>query len=58
VRRSPRLAPDAFAHRTAEHGDDGKTTKCSTCASVILRKRYKCSQCERFNLCKACYRYD
>jgi hypothetical protein len=38
-----------------EH-DDGKTCKCSTCNSVILQKRYKCLSCDKFNLCRACYR--
>jgi hypothetical protein len=38
-----------------EH-DDGRTCKCSTCNSVILNKRYKCASCQKFNLCRACYR--
>lgn len=33
-----------------------ETCKCSTCNTVILNKRYKCASCQKFNLCRSCYR--
>jgi hypothetical protein len=36
--------------------DDMLVCKCSTCNSAIVGKRYKCASCQKFNLCRACYR--
>ncbi|EIM86861.1 uncharacterized protein STEHIDRAFT_97694 [Stereum hirsutum FP-91666 SS1] len=35
--------------------DDGQTSKCSGCQSMIFSNRYKCASCENFTLCRACY---
>lgn len=37
--------------------DDGQTSKCSGCQSMIFSNRYKCASCENFTLCRACYKY-
>ncbi|KAG1780931.1 hypothetical protein EV702DRAFT_1250482 [Suillus placidus] len=36
--------------------DDMHVCKCSTCNSAIVNQRYKCTSCQKFNLCRACYR--
>ena len=36
--------------------DDMEACKCSTCNTIILNKRYKCASCQKFNLCRSCYR--
>ncbi|KAG2150275.1 uncharacterized protein EDB93DRAFT_342312 [Suillus bovinus] len=35
--------------------DDMHICKCSTCNSTIVNQRYKCTSCQKFNLCRACY---
>ncbi|KAG2110370.1 uncharacterized protein F5147DRAFT_690339 [Suillus discolor] len=35
--------------------DDMHICKCSTCNSAIVNQRYKCTSCQKFNLCRACY---
>lgn len=35
--------------------DDMHVCKCSTCNSAIVNQRYKCTSCQKFNLCRACY---
>ncbi|KAF9221473.1 hypothetical protein BS17DRAFT_785470 [Gyrodon lividus] len=35
--------------------EDMQTCKCSTCTSTIIGRRYKCTSCKKFNLCRACY---
>lgn len=36
--------------------DETQVSKCATCSAVTERKRYKCVSCEKFFLCRACYR--
>lgn len=35
--------------------EDMQSCKCSTCNSTIVGKRFKCTSCKKFNLCRACY---
>ncbi|KAI6149401.1 hypothetical protein BKA82DRAFT_128177 [Pisolithus tinctorius] len=35
--------------------EDMQSSKCSTCNSTIVNKRFKCASCKKFNLCRACY---
>ncbi|KAH7913852.1 hypothetical protein BJ138DRAFT_1145144 [Hygrophoropsis aurantiaca] len=35
--------------------DEVQGCRCSTCSSIIVNKRYKCTSCQKFNLCRACY---
>jgi hypothetical protein len=37
--------------------DETQVSKCSTCSAVTGRKRYKCVSCEKFFICRACYRF-
>ena len=36
--------------------DEVKISRCSTCAAITPRKRYKCASCSNMHLCRACYR--
>ena len=36
--------------------DEAKISRCSTCAAITHRKRYKCASCPKIHLCQACYR--
>jgi hypothetical protein len=36
--------------------DEAKISRCSTCAAITHRKRYKCASCPEIHLCQACYR--
>lgn len=35
--------------------DEAKISRCSTCAAITPRKRYKCASCPKIHLCRACY---
>jgi hypothetical protein len=51
----PSLPYSPFRLPVVGHEDEGKPSKCSTCANTIRGKRYKCLSCPKFELCRSCY---